>query len=85
MQTIQLPTIETQREQAQGWARMFREAGYEVHFQYTGEQGVFDREWQVYQGRRRVGTIDIDGCGASWHGDDTTWLQVIGRQVGVTA
>lgn len=69
------------------WADWFREAGYDVQFTYTDLVGPFDREWRVYppsgQGAR-IGTIDIDGCGASWHGPDDLWLTVIGPKVGVT-
>ena len=80
MQEVRLPSIEAQYTQAREWAQMFRDAGYEVNFQYTGERGPFDREWQVY-GTARVGTIDIDGCGASWHGDDAIWMQVVGQAI----
>jgi len=85
-QNAQGPTIEDQRQEARQWAQWFREAGYEICFMYTGQPEPFDREWQVWtaNGGPRVGTIDIDGTGASWHGSDDLWLQVVGRHVGVT-
>lgn len=78
------PTIEAQYEQCRAWRDLLGAAGYEVCFMYTGEPEPFDREWQVWQGGKRIATIDIDGCGASWHGPDELWLAVIGPSVGVT-
>lgn len=81
-----MPTIEEQREQARQWAQLFRGAGYEISFQYTGDEEPFDREWQVWTAGgagKRIATIDIDGCGASWHGPDDLWLKVIGPSEGV--
>lgn len=84
-----LPEIETQYAQARRWAELFRDAGYPVQFTYTDTPAPFDREWQVWpadgSGYAPIGRIDIDGTGASWHGDDALWLAVVGRQVGVTA
>jgi hypothetical protein len=83
-----LPSIDTQRWEARQWARWFVEAGYEISFQYTGEPAPFDREWQVWTSGgegKRVASIDIDGCGASWHGPDDLWLEVVGPKVGVTS
>lgn len=81
--------IEEQYQECRKWAQLFREAGYDVMFNYTGEAEPFDREWQIWtsfaQSSERVGTIDIDGCGASWNGDDALWLRVVGPKVGVTA
>jgi len=79
---IETATIEDQRNEARRWAQLFREAGYEICFMYTGEVEPFDREWQVWTAGgdgQRVGTIDIDGTGASWHGSDDLWLRVVGR------
>lgn len=82
------PTVEDQLNQCRRWAQLFREAGYEVDFQYTGERGLpegYDKEWQVWTLHgSRVGTIRIDGVGASWSGPDDTWLDVIGPSEGVT-
>lgn len=79
--------IERQRAEARQWAQWLRDAGYEVYFTYTGEAEPFDREWQIWTPGghgKRVATIDIDGCGASWHGPDELWLTVIGPHEGVT-
>jgi hypothetical protein len=83
-----LPSIEDQRNEARQWADLLRAAGYEIAFQYTGEAGPFDREWQVWApggNGKHIATIDIDGCGASWHGPDDLWLKVVGPTAGVTA
>jgi len=79
-----MPSIEDQRKEARTWAQHFRNAGYEISFQYTGQPEPFDREWQVWTpgGKgQRIGTIDIDGCGASWHGESETWLAIIAPHV----
>jgi hypothetical protein len=76
-----MPTIEDQRNEARQWAQWFRDAGYEISFQHTGGAEPFDREWQVWTAGgsgQRVATIDIDGCGASWHGPDGLWIEVVG-------
>jgi hypothetical protein len=88
MTTTEMPSIEAQRTEARQWASWLREAGYEISFQYTGQPEPFDREWQVWTAgcdSHRIATIDIDGAGASWHGPDELWLEVIGPRVGVTA
>lgn len=80
-------SIEDQRSEARQWAQWFREAGYEIYFTHTGQPEPFDRQWQVWTpggDGQRLATIDIDGCGASWHGDDDLWLTVVGSKVGVT-
>lgn len=86
--TPNFPTVESQLTQCRRWAQLFREFGYEVMFTYTGERGRpqgYDKEWQVWTLHGvRVGSIDIDGSGASWHGDEQTWLDVIGASEGVT-
>lgn len=85
---MNMPTIEEQRNEARNWADLFRAAGYEISFQYAGgNNGPFDREWQVWTAGgegKQIATIDIDGCGASWHGDDDLWLKIIGPSAGVT-
>lgn len=80
-------SIEDQHSQCRRWAGWLREAGYAVHFMYTGNPAPFDREWQVWTdtGYSPLATIDIDGCGARWNGDDALWLRVIGPHEGVTA
>lgn len=83
-----MPTIEAQYEEARNWCALFHAAGYETLIQYTPENGVFDREWQVWTAGgegKQIATIDIDGCGASWHGPDDLWLRIIGPSAGVTA
>jgi hypothetical protein len=86
-----LPTVEDQLEQCRRWADLLRAAGYYVMFSYTGERDVpagYDKQWQVWTrggNGRWIATIDIDGCGASWHGEDALWLAVIGSSEGVTA
>lgn len=92
--TNELPTIDDQLAEARKWAVWLREAGYEVGLWYTASHGDgtprgFDREWQVWTPERDwwlgpIATIDIDGCGASWHGPDDLWLKVVGTKVGVT-
>lgn len=81
-----VPSIEEQYEQARQWRDLLRNAGYKVYFNYTDQPEPFDREWQVYATDRhgdeqRIATIDIDGCGASWHGPDAVWTEAIGRHV----
>lgn len=83
-----MPTPEQQYEQCRRWAEWLREAGYDVAFQYTCEPAPFDREWQVWTAGgdgQQIASIDIDGCGASWHGPDDLWLKVIGPHEGVIA
>lgn len=84
---FEMPTPEEQYTECRRWAEWLRGAGYEVAFHYTGEPEPFDREWQVWSadGQQRIASIDIDGCGASWHGPDDLWLKVIGSKTGVTA
>ena len=79
-----MPSIEEQRTEARRWADLFRAAGYEVQFMYTEGTAPFDREWQVWTAGgdgKRIATIDIDGCGASWAGPDELWMQVVGSTV----
>jgi hypothetical protein len=74
--------IERERAQARQWADYLRDAGYEVVFMYTGQPEPFDCEWQVWTpgGRgKRVASIDIDGCGASWHGPDELFQVIADR------
>jgi ribulose bisphosphate carboxylase small subunit len=73
---------ESQFAEARTWVQYLRDAGYEVSFQYTGEAGPFDREWQVWttgKDAQRIATIDIDGCGASWHGTDELFKVIADR------
>jgi hypothetical protein len=83
-------TIEQQYDQCRKWVDLFRAAGYAVHFSYTDTPAPFDREWQVWPNNdamhwRPLGSIDIDGSGASWHGDDALWLAIVGPSAGMTA
>lgn len=83
---LMLADADEQYEQCRRWRDLLRAAGYTVAFAYTDEPAPFDREWTVYDGQDgpRVATFDIDGCGASWHGPDDLWLDVIGPSEGVT-
>lgn len=79
--------IERQHAQAARWASLLIRAGYFAELHGTGQPAPFDREWRVFGpgwNGPRVAMIDIDGCGASWHGDDALWLAVIGPSEGVT-
>ncbi|HEX7827059.1 MAG TPA: hypothetical protein VF477_19310 [Mycobacterium sp.] len=82
-----LPSVKQQLAECQQWATWFALAGYGVEHGFTDERGPvpygFDQQWVVWSpdGRVHVGSFDIDGCGASWHGPDDTWLGVIGPHV----
>lgn len=79
--------IERQYAQAARWASLLIRAGYFAELRGTGQAAPFNLEWVVFGpgwSGPRVATIDIDGCGASWHGDDGLWLKVIGPSEGVT-
>lgn len=83
-----LDSIEAQRDECRTWVDWFRQAGYESQIEYTGDNGPFDREWQIWTAGgegQRVGTVYYAGTGAQWAGDDALWLKVIGPKVGVTA
>lgn len=76
-----LPSIEAQYEEAARWASLLWDAGYPAELHSTGEPEPFHQEWRVFGpgwNGPRVASIDIDGCGASWHGPDDLWLTVIG-------
>lgn len=75
-----------QYQEAARWAAWLIVAGYPCELRGTGEPRPFHFEWIVFervgdaaQGwhDERVASIDIDGCGASWHGPDELWLRVI--------
>lgn len=81
-----MSTIEEQYAEAAQWASWFWQADYPAEFHSTGQAWPFDKEWRIFGpgwNGPQVATIDIDGCGASWHGPDELWLKVIGPQVGV--
>lgn len=87
MEDFGLPTIEQQWQQAARWRGLLERAGYVAEWHSTDEEAPFDHEWQIFGPGwhgPRVATIDIDGCGASWHGPDDLWLQIIGPAEGVT-
>lgn len=84
--TSELPSIEEQYDEAAKWAGLLWQADYPTELHRTGQPAPFDREWIVFGpgwNGPRVATIDIDGCGASWHGPDDLWLKVIGSEIGV--
>jgi len=86
--TTQLPSVTAQYREAAQWAGLLWAAGYPTELHGTGEAEPFHQEWRVFGpgwNGPQVATIDIDGCGASWHGPDDLWLRVIGVQFGVTA
>lgn len=84
-----LPDAETQLAECRQWAAWFAQAGYTVEHGFTDERGDnpsfgFDQEWVVLRGDGsgvQIGSFDIDGCGASWHGPDDVWLMAIGPHV----
>jgi len=85
--SLDLPSTEEQYRQAGQWASLLWAADYPTELHSTGEPEPFHQEWRVFgPGWRgpQVATIDIDGCGASWHGPDELWLTVIGPSEGVT-
>jgi hypothetical protein len=84
--TQDLPTIDEQYREAAQWASWLWAANYPTELHSTGQAAPFHQEWWVFGpgwNGPRVATIDIDGCGASWHGPDALWLEVIGSKVGV--
>jgi hypothetical protein len=81
-----MPTVETQWNQACRWRGLLEGAGYFAELHGTSEDEPFNREWQIFGpgwNGPRVATIDIDGCGASWHGPDELWTSIIGPSEGV--
>ena len=83
-----MPTVESQYAQAAYWAGLLWKAGYPTELHGIGGDAPFHQEWRVFGpgwNGPQVATIDIDGCGASWHGPDALWLEVIGKAEGVTA
>lgn len=82
-----MPTPEEQYADAANWATWLWQAGYPAELHGNGQAEPFHQEWKVFDGWNgpEIATIDIDGCGASWHGPDDLWLKVIGPHVGVTA
>lgn len=88
MSIDQMPSTEEQQAQAARWASLLWQADYPAELHGTGQAAPFDYEWRVFGpgwNGPQVATIDIDGCGASWHGPDDLWLTVIGPSEGVTA
>ena len=82
-----MPSVEDQYEQAARWAALLWKADYPTELHGTGEDAPFHQEWRVFGpgwNGSQIASIDIDGCGASWHGPDDLWTQVIGSKVGVT-
>lgn len=81
MDNFGMPSIEDQYAQAARWASLLIKADYPCELHGTGEEEPFDKEWIVFGpgwNGPRVASIDIDGCGASWHGPDDLWSTVIG-------
>ena len=86
--TTMAPAIEEQYREASRWASLLCQANYPAELHGTDQAAPFNWEWRVFGpgwNGEQVATIDIDGCGASWHGPDDLWLTVIGSKVGVTA
>lgn len=77
------PTIDEQCAQAARWASLLGQAGYITELHGTG----WNTCWKIFASWNgpQVAEIDIDGCGASWHGSDAEWLSIIGPSEGVTA
>lgn len=86
-----MPTIEEQIAECNQWAEWLQAEGYTVTRTWPEGSSALDYFNYVYtvrspRGRKnQVATFGIDGCGASWAGPDSLWLQVIGKHVGVTA
>lgn len=78
--TDQVPSIDDQYKEAARWASLLIKADYPAELHGTGQAAPFHREWQIFDGPTgpRIATIDVDGCGASWHGPDDLWYRVIG-------
>lgn len=78
-----LPTEAEQRKEIHQWRTWFEEAGYSVCQMWVGDEtggtGLMGYEWQVWtaDGVTPVATFDSDGTGASWHGPDELWSQVV--------
>lgn len=76
-----MPSIEEQYAEAARWASLFWQANYPTELHSTGQPEPFHQEWRVFGpgwNGPQVATIDIDGCGASWHGPDELWMTVVG-------
>jgi hypothetical protein len=76
-----MPTVEAQYAEAARWASLLIQADYFCELHSTGEEVPFHQEWLVFGpgwNGPRVASIDIDGCGASWHGPDELWSSIIG-------
>jgi hypothetical protein len=78
--------------QACRWRGLLERAGYfaelAVQRPEMDDEDPFRWEWVIFGpgwNGPRVATIDIDGCGASWHGPDDLWLRIVGPSEGVTA
>lgn len=84
---FEFPTAEEQYQQAARWASLLSQAGYVTEFHGTGQPAPFNREWRIFASWNgpQIASIDIDGCGASWHGEDALWLKVIGPSEDVLA
>jgi hypothetical protein len=75
-----MPSVEAQYAEAARWASLLWKANYPTELHGTGDAAPFDKEWRVFDGwhGKQIASIDIDGCGASWHGPDELWTRVIG-------
>ena len=76
--------FEAQYAEARMWCELLRAAGYDTEYQPNIDMPTpFDKEWQVWtrgEDSKRIATISIDGCGASWAGDNALYRKVIGIQ-----
>ena len=87
MNNLGLPSTDEQYRQAANWASLLWAADYPTELHSSEEPEPFHQEWRVFGpgwNGPQVATIDIDGCGASWHGPDELWLSVIGPSEGIT-
>jgi hypothetical protein len=77
------PYPEEQHAQANLWASWLALDGLIVELHGTGQAEPFHREWWVFRSWNgpRAATIDIDGCGASWHGPDALYTKHIGARL----
>ena len=72
-------TYDEAYKQMAHWASLLWQANYPTELHPTGDED-FPFEWRVFGpgwNGGQVATIDSDGCGASWHGPDCLWLEVI--------
>lgn len=78
-----MQTVDEQYAEAARWASWLGLDGLILELRGTGQPEPFHQEWRVFEtwNGPQVATIDIDGCGASWHGPDAMWTKHIGKRL----